>query len=187
MKFYLIILIISLGIIGNSCSISKTIESLEPSCKNCKAEKLKANHWKVYTDIDIDAPIEKVWEVLTDFEKMPNWSTSGLQGVEGDFVNGGKISAKFKPDAEKEKMNEYEHNIIIDGYSFGWEGDAFSMGMTDRHFYKLIALTDKKTRLIQIDEPNSGMTWMFGKTVSKIMAIGYNKFNNELKTQVEGN
>lgn len=38
----------------------------------------------VYTEIVINAPIEKVWRELTNFKEMPTWSKS-LQKIEGDF------------------------------------------------------------------------------------------------------
>ena len=34
----------------------------------------------VFTEIEIDATADQVWAVLTDFEKLPEWSSS-FQGV----------------------------------------------------------------------------------------------------------
>ena len=34
----------------------------------------------VFTEIEIDATADQVWAVLTDFEKLPGWSSS-FQGV----------------------------------------------------------------------------------------------------------
>ena len=185
MKTSPVLIILSSFFFLVSCSTSKLIDQLDPSCINCKVEKTKIGHWSIYTDIEINAPIEKVWKILTDFKNMPNWSTSGFQGIDGNLVNGERITAKFKSDPEKDKITKYEHDIVVDSYSFGWKGDVFAMGMKDNHFYKLIELENNKTRMIQYDEPNSGMAWLMGRTVSKIMLKGYNKFNNELKVQVE--
>ena len=38
----------------------------------------------VFAEIEIKAIRERVWKVLTDFEKMPEWSSS-FQGVAGEF------------------------------------------------------------------------------------------------------
>ena len=34
----------------------------------------------VFTEIEIDATADQVWAVLTDFEKLPEWSSSFQRG-----------------------------------------------------------------------------------------------------------
>lgn len=184
MRIRRIVFVLIGGIFLYSCSTSKAIENLDPPCPSCKIERVKTGKWKVYTEIEINAPIDSVWSVLTDFEKMPSWS-SRFQGIDGVFKNGEAITAKFKSDPEKDELTTYQHNIIVNDYSFGWQGDVFALGMRDAHYYQLVELEANKTLMIQSDQSNSGMTWLLGKTVSKIMLEGYNTFNTELKSTVE--
>lgn len=49
----------------------------------------------IHTEVFIDAPLEKAWAVLTDFDRLHEWS-SNLMGLEGDFREGGQITIKIK-------------------------------------------------------------------------------------------
>ena len=42
------------------------------------------NTYSVHTEVTIDAPPEKVWAVLTDFDKLAEWSSSFV-AFEGEF------------------------------------------------------------------------------------------------------
>ena len=172
-------------ILFTSCSTQKAISKLNPACQKCAVEKVKASHRKIHTEIVIDAPISKVWSVLTDFDKMHEWSST-FKGMTGDIRDGGKVEVLFNLNPKRNKITVYHHNLIYkNGLFFGWEGDVFTMGMRDNHFYRLIDLGNNQTKLIQSDESKGGMTWMMGGVVTKIMLKGYNTFNNEFKRRVE--
>ena len=49
----------------------------------------------VFTEIEIDATADQVWAVLTDFEKLPEWSSS-FQGVNKPMALGEMSTAFFK-------------------------------------------------------------------------------------------
>src|SRR5215210_5255347 len=46
------------------------------------------------TSVDIDAPAELVWEVLTDVAAYPEWSPL-ITSAEGTFADGGRVSFSF--------------------------------------------------------------------------------------------
>ena len=148
-------------------------------------ERLSAGHRTIATSIEIEAPPEAVWAVMTDFEAMPGWSSS-LQSVEGELRDGGEVSVRFKPDPDKDRVNTYQHHLIYEeGVSFGWQGDVFAAGMTDNHRYRLVDLGDGRTRLEHSDEARGGMTWLLGGAVMKAFEGFCTSFNQELKERVE--
>jgi len=138
----------------------------------------------VFTEIEINASRDRVWSVLTDFDKMPEWSSS-FQGIEGEFKEGGKAKSYFKAPIGEKNM-EFEHTIIEfeEEVSFGWS-DPLTMGMKDHHIYKLEELPNGNTRFIQIDGVEGGATHFLGKLVTNSMKSMYLKFNQELKERVE--
>ena len=117
----------------------------------------RKNKREVFTQIEINAPREKVWEVLTDFEKMPEWSSS-FQGIKGEFKEGGKATSYFKSSFGRKDM-EFHHTIIEfeEGVSFGWS-DPLTMGMKDHHVYKLEDMPNGNTLFIQTDGVEGGHT-----------------------------
>ncbi len=138
----------------------------------------------VYTQIEIEATKQQVWDVLTDFDRMPEWSSS-FQGMKGEFREGGKATSYFKPLMGKKNM-EFEHTIIDfkEGESFGWS-DPFMLGMKDHHVYKLESMDNGNTLFIQTDGVEGGATPFMGKLVTNNMEKMYSKFNQELKDRVE--
>lgn len=136
----------------------------------------------IHTEIVIDAPRQTVWEVLTDFEKMPEWSSS-FQNLVGEFKQNGKAVAHFKGPLG---MIKADHTIIEfkEGVSFGWS-DPMAMGVRDYHMFKLEDLPDGKTKFIQSDHFTEGHSWFMQLMMNNSMEKMYAKFNEELKERVE--
>jgi uncharacterized membrane protein len=85
--------------------------------ENIEVRKVANNHWQTYTDIVIDAPIEKVWNVLTDWTNIANWSSS-LTKIKGTIQDKGNIIVSYLVDG-----NTYEtpHIFIYKELEeFGW-------------------------------------------------------------------
>lgn len=137
----------------------------------------------IKTSIIINATPEKVWEALTDFEKLNTWSSS-FQGLEGDFSKNGKIEVIFKSpfggqSKMKKKLFQFEEEK-----SFGWTG-VFLLGMNDNHIYTIKELPDEQTEFIQTDSLQGGASFLFGRVLEKQMQKAYEVFNKELKTFLE--
>jgi uncharacterized membrane protein len=95
----------------------------------------------VFTEIEIDATADQVWAVLTDFEKLPEWSSS-FQGVNKHMALGEVSTAYFKNPITGGMM-EFTHEVIVyeEGRAFGWSGDA-KLGRQDHHIFRIEKLSD---------------------------------------------
>ncbi len=150
---------------------------------------IDTNHHAVYTDIVINAPVQDVWNVLTDWANMPNWSTS-FQGLSGDIKDGGQVVATFllpDPTTGQTVPFEFPHELSYEeGVQFGWSDPvAIAPGITDDHVYMLQAISDCQTRLIQTDEFVGNDANFTTAILAAGSEAGYNQFNLELKTEVE--
>lgn len=152
--------------------------------ESIQVQKVKSSHRKIYTDIIIDAPVEKVWDVLKDTKSYQKWAAF-LVDIEGELINGREITAKFQLDPNKEKYNSIQHTIQVkDGEEFYW-AEKGPMGICDNHHFKVEAIDDQTSRFIQNDELTKGATWILGGYLSKVYAKGYQAFNRELKKEAE--
>lgn len=59
------------------------------------------------SEIDIGAPAERVWEVLTDFEALPEWNPFLIR-ASGRLVEGERIEVVLQPPGEE------GHNVPAD-------------------------------------------------------------------------
>jgi len=147
--------------------------------------KHSAGHRSFHSEIVVAAPPEAVWSVLTDFDTYPDWSYQ-FTGMEGRFGDGERVTVQFerKPGVS-DKVNRYDHVLtVVEGESFGWS-DVFAAGMTDRHVYRVVPRDDGTTLFVQDDEASGGLTWLFGRTVSRFHQTHYPLFNRALKAEVE--
>ncbi len=51
---------------------------------------------EIVTDIEINAPAERVWKVLTDFTHYPEWNPF-IRSASGHFREGGRIEVRIEP------------------------------------------------------------------------------------------
>ena len=65
----------------------------------------------VFTGIEIDATADQVWAVLTDFEKLLEWSSS-FQGVNKPMALGEVLTTYFKSPITGGMM-EFKHEVIV--------------------------------------------------------------------------
>ena len=156
----------------------------ESPCDLCGVEKISGRHHTVYTAITIDAPPDQVWAVLTDWDRLPEWSTS-LQGMTGDIRDGGSVTVDFVSPSNG-KVLVFDHILTLDeGRSFSWS-DPFLAGIYDQHEYRLEALPDGRTRFIQTDAVRGRLLCrMLGGTIAGLLLDAYQQFNQDLKTRVE--
>lgn len=141
-------------------------------------------HFSTYTDIIIDVPKNLVWEILSDFENMKNWSTS-LVNVTGNIQDGGKVQSHF---SFANKIWLADHTFTFqEGDYFGWSdplSDDFE-GVQDNHLFKLEAISENRTKFIQSDEFTGKNAVLHGLTLARISFDNYLKFNRELYSEVE--
>ena len=55
---------------------------------------------KVRTEIEIEAPPGRVWDILTDFERYAEWNPF-VREIQGDLRKGAKLEVRLGPPGEK--------------------------------------------------------------------------------------
>ncbi len=123
-----------------------------------------------------------VWAVLTDFASLPQWS-SGLQGLEGDFREGGQVKVVFRAFG-RDQTYQHELKFFEPGAQFGWSDFATGV-FTDRHVYRVEPLLNGRTRFVQSDEPQGAVIRFLGGVVARQTVSLYQVFNRELKARAE--
>ena len=157
---------------------------MEKNNETAKAEKVKASHRKIYTDILIDATNDQVWSVLADTSSYKNWATF-LVDIQGEIKDGNKITAVFQVNPAKERKNTIDHTISVEeGKEFFW-AEKGPGGVTDNHHFRVESTSDGKTKFVQSDELKGGITWLMGGNLTKMYLKGYTAFNRALKNEVE--
>ncbi len=143
--------------------------------------KLGRGDYRIVANIEIDAPIDPIWSVLTDWEHLADWNSSFL-ALTGDFKVGGRVRTTFRVLGIK---RQYEHELIdfVEGRQFGWS-DPFLFGMTDHHIFRVEPIDSDRTRFYQTDRVYAGSSFMFGALTARLVMRMHARFNQALAAEV---
>ena len=146
-------------------------------------ERISPFHRRIHTEIIINAPAETVWHVLTDWDRLGEWSPT-LMGMRGEIRHGHEVECEYRFRGSVIKPKHTLH--FEEGREFGWS-DPMLPGVVDRHRYRVEALPDGRTRFVQSDEVRGGLlSLLFGWLFMREMVTSYPAFNHALKQRVEG-
>lgn len=140
----------------------------------------------IETSILIDATVEDVWRVLSEFEAYSLWSPT-IKQFEWQPVVGKRCKVLLEqPNGFKIKMNP-KFLVIERNRELRWKGDLFIPGIFDgEHYFKLEQVAAGRIRFVQ-GELFSGLLVPFlGKLLIETRH-GFDLFNKAIKTRVEGN
>ncbi len=150
---------------------------------------IDSEHHRVYTDVVVDISASELWAVLTDFDNMPNWSTS-FQGLEGDIREGGEVTVTYifpDPVTGEPTESQFTRNLIYtEGEQFGWSAASSTFpGIVDNHIFRVEAISDCQARFIQTDEFQGTNPVFSTEDLGNAALPAYNQFNSELKAEAE--
>ena len=138
---------------------------------------------EIRTEIEIAAPPEEVWRVLTDFASYPEWSPF-IRKIEGQAAVGETLTVEMQPiDQDSSQTFTPELLVVDDNEELRWLGQLFVPGIFDgEHYFEIVADGDG-SRLVH-GEKFKGIL---------LIAIDVNDFvpsfeatNTAMKERVEG-
>lgn len=136
------------------------------------------------TTIDIEAPATKVWQVLTDFERFPEWSVFILS-IEGDVSAGQNI--KVRLDNGGGEMMVKPRILVNDAPNeLVWRGKMGSSWLfSGEHRFVLKELGNGNTRLSHSEHFTGILVPLLWKTMETKTRSSFKAFNDALRHRVE--
>ncbi len=134
--------------------------------------------------IIINASADKVWSTLIDFENWENWN-SFIVKSEGKAEVGSTLRNTFDNDGKemifKPKVLKAEPNREL-----VWKGQLFIPGIFDgTHGFRIEELGPNQVRFVNYESFKGLFSGMILKKIYDDTASGFERMNQELKTQVE--
>ncbi|KAA3639148.1 MAG: hypothetical protein DWP92_05075 [Armatimonadetes bacterium] len=147
-----------------------------------EVRKLGRGDYRIVTNIEIDAPTDAVWSVLTDWEHLADWSPSFLS-LTGDFEDRGNVVTAFRMLGITRR---YKHELtdFIEDRQFGWS-DPFLFGMKDHHILRVERVDDDRSRFYQTDRVYSGASFILGAVMARLIMRMHTRFNQALSIEVD--
>ncbi len=140
---------------------------------------------EINTEIVINSTPEKIWSILTDFEKYPTWNPF-IKSITGDVAVGNKITARLEPPEAsgmtfKPTVLAFEKNN-----EFRWIGHLLFPGLFDgEHKFELIDNKNGTTTFKQSEKFGGILVPLFKKMLDTNTTNGFNLMNKKLKELAE--
>jgi hypothetical protein len=138
----------------------------------------------LHTSIDIDAPPDVVWDVLTDFDAYPEWN--GYTRIEGEPVEGARLRVSPGPDAARAPTFRPEVRRVDPNRELRWLGHLFVSGLFDgEHRFEIETLDDDRSRLVQSEQFSGLLVRPILRFVGADTEANFEAVNRALKARAE--
>ncbi len=136
------------------------------------------------TKIDISAPPEVVWGVLTDLKSYEDWNPF-IVSSRGDVKVGARLVNRMSPPGGKAMTFKSKVTAVDEGRVFEWLGRAVIPGLFDgRHRFEL-KKTNNGTQLTQSEEFSGLLVGPLKKSLDTKTRKGFELMNEALKERAE--
>jgi hypothetical protein len=140
---------------------------------------------ELHTEIDINAPAEKVWRVLTDFAAYPRWN-SFVRRVEGEVCVGARLHVFIQPSGGKGMSFRPTVLVADPNREFRWLGHLSVPGLFDgEHSFSIEPLVEGRVRFVQKERFGGLLLPLLWKMLDGDTRRGFEKMNRALKVRCE--
>ncbi len=138
---------------------------------------------RLETTIDIDAPPETVWEVLTDFAAYPEWNP--FMTVEGAPRTGERLTVRLTPPGGR--ATTFRPTVLVaDGTELRWRGKLLVPGLYDgEHVFTLEERESDTTHLVHGEAFSGVLVGPINRRVGPAVERGFWQMNAALKERAE--
>jgi hypothetical protein len=140
---------------------------------------------EIKTEIQINSNPAKIWKLLMEFEKYPEWNPF-IKSIKGQALEGTKIIVKMEPPEAKGMTFKPKILRINPEKEFRWLGHLLIKGLFDgEHIFELIDKQDGSTTFIQREIFKGILIPLFKKMLDNNTRKGFELMNQQLKVESE--
>lgn len=140
---------------------------------------------EITTRISIAAPAERVWSVLLDFARYPEWNPF-IRSIEGAPSEGSTIKVRIQSPAGKAMAFSPVVLRNATGREFRWKGKLVLPGIFDgEHYFHLAAVGAKATEFTHGEIFTGVLVPLVRRTLDRDTRAGFEAMNRALKQRVE--
>lgn len=140
---------------------------------------------EIITRIAIPAPPERVWAVLLDFARYPEWNPF-VRSIEGLPTEGSALKVTIHPPGSKAMTFRpivLRHDVARE---FRWKGKLLFPGLFDgEHYYSLTRAADDSTLFTHGEIFDGLLAPLLRSTLEKGTRAGFEAMNVALKHRLE--
>jgi hypothetical protein len=138
----------------------------------------------IKTEIDIQAPAETVWEMLSDTDAFPSWNPF-ITRLEGELRVGGRLAVTIEPPGGRPMTFRPTVKTLVPGRELAWLGSLLIPGLFDgRHRFTIESIGGDHARFHQQEDFTGILVPLMASALEKT-GDGFKAMNQALKARVE--
>jgi len=139
---------------------------------------------KLHTEMVIEAPINDVWQILSDFSKFKDWNPF-ITSVAGNLTVGETLTVKIKPPGLSEQTFRPIILKVVSQQEIRWAG-VFLCDWLFRgeHYFVLEVVDANTTKLIHGEIFSGVLVRLFASRLKGATNAGFLAMNQALSKQV---
>jgi hypothetical protein len=142
---------------------------------------------ELYSEIEIQAPAERVWQLLTDFASFPNWNPF-IRRIQGVAKEGQQLEVYIQPSGAKGMTFRPTILTTVPNCELRWVGHLFIPGLFDgEHSFVIERLNENRVQFIQRECFTGLLVPLLANQLDKDTKRGFEDMNRALKEQAEQN
>src|SRR5215212_9728459 len=140
---------------------------------------------ELHSEIEISAPAEHVWGILTDFASYPQWNPF-IRSISGEPKTGERLEARLEPPGGRGVTLRPTVLNAEPNRELRWLGHVLVPGLFDgEHFLIIQPLEDNRVRFVQRGEFRGVLVPLIARSLENNTQQGFEEMNRALKERAE--
>ncbi len=137
------------------------------------------------TEIEINAPPERVWQLLTDFASYPQWNPF-IRRASGELKEGAQLQVYLQPSGARGMTFRPRVLKADQNRELRWLGHFLIPGLFDgEHIFTIEPLEAGRVRFVQREIFTGILVPLFARWLGKDTRRGFEEMNLALKLRAE--
>ena len=136
------------------------------------------------TETEIDAPVERVWQVLTDFETFPEWNPF-IRRIRGKPVEGSRLQVFLGASGARGMRFRPKVLKVVPNRELRWLGRlGFPRLFDGEHIFELQSLGPGRTKFVQREQFRGIFLPFLRRSLQRDARRGFEEMNQALRQRV---
>jgi len=141
---------------------------------------------EITTEIEIHAPADRVWNILTDFSQFQQWNPF-IRQAEGEVREGARLKVRIEPPGSRGMTFKPLVTRVLPQREFRWLGRLLIPGLFDgEHIFEIEAVKKDDVRFVQRECFSGMLVPLLWRSLDKNTRQGFNEMNAAIKKKAEG-
>ena len=136
------------------------------------------------TEIEIDAPPERVWAVLIDFEKFPDWNPF-IRSIRGNVQVGSRLDVLLGASGTRAMRFRPTVKAVVPNRELRWLGRLGLPRLFDgEHIFQIEPLGPIRSRFVQRERFRGLFVPLLARSLNRDARRGFEEMNRALRERV---